>query len=61
MYAHGAVDFRTSHTERTMLGMVLSRAIRVHLTWHMLQWRRMIVPISGYEYDGLDESNDRHM
>ena len=25
------------------------------------QWRRVTVEISGYEYDGLDDSNDRHM
>ena len=25
------------------------------------RWRRVTVEISGYEYDGFDESNDRHM
>ena len=30
-------------------------------TWQMVQWGRVTMEISGYAYDGLDESNDRHM
>ena len=38
-----------------------NRAERYEFTWQMVQSRRMTVEISGYEYDGLDESNDRQM
>ena len=42
------------HRSRSMLELS-------EFTWQMVQWRRVTVEISGYEYDGLDESNDRHM
>ena len=36
-------------------------AERDEFTWQTVRWRRVTVEISGYEYDGLVESNDRHM
>ena len=46
------------HRLGSMLGMGTERD---EFTWQMVQWRRMTVEISGYDYDGLVESNDQHM
>ena len=48
------------HRLRSMLGMGTELS-ETSSTWHLVQWRRMTVEISGYECDELDESNDRHM
>ena len=48
------------HRLRLMLGMGTELS-ETRFTWQMVQWGRMTVQVSGYEYGGLDEWNDQHM
>ena len=48
------------HRLRSMLGMGTELSETSSLG-KMVQWRRVVVEISRYEYDGMDESNDRHV
>ena len=37
-----------------------NRAERDEFSWQVVQWRRVTMRVTGYWYEGLDESNDRH-